>query len=192
MTPTTDHQPPRLTRRGAVRAFTLIEILIVVALLGIAGTLLIPSMTHVTDFETEAAVRQVVADLTFAQSDAVARQAKRRVLFAEDGSGYRLLAYPYDPDNDVLYDPISAHGNQQYVIDFARDPRFQGVSIESVDFDGGDAFITYDEMGGPIDSANTVSAGGEIVLAGDDQRFRIQVGAFTGSITVDEITDDEE
>lgn len=167
--------------------FTLIEILLVVAMLSIAAVVLIPNLAHVADFGTEAGVRRVVADLTFAQSDAMARQQKRRVLFADDQSGYRLLADPFDPVNDVLYDPISFDGSGLYIVDFANDPNFQTISVESADFDSGNAFITYDELGGPIAPDNTPSNGGSAIISGNGERFRISVAPFTGRITVDEL-----
>ena len=70
--------------------FTLIEILITVAILGVAGSLVIPYMSNLPSFETEAATREIVADLSYAQSDSMARQTKRRVLFEADRKSTRL------------------------------------------------------------------------------------------------------
>lgn len=169
------------------RAFTLIEILIVVTLMGIAATMLIPNMSHAVSFETEAVVRRIVADLSFAQSDAMAQQAPRRVLFADNGSGYRILASPYDPDNDVLYDPISDGGSDKYIVDFVTDSRFRMVSIADVNFDGGNHFITYDAIGGPINGENTSSIGGSLVVNGSDGSYRISVSGFTGRVSVEKL-----
>ena len=155
--------------------------------MGIAASLLIPNMANAVSFETEAAVRQIVADLSFAQSDAMAYQASRRVLFADDGTGYRILAAPFDPDNDVLYDPISDGGSDKYIVDFAADARFHLISIESVDFDDGNAFITYDSIGGPINGGNTASIGGSLIVNGSDGRFRIHVSGFTGRVSVEKL-----
>ena len=58
----------------ARRAFTLIELLIVVVLLGIAGMLVVPAMGSVGVLRIQAAVRTLVSDLTFAQGDAIAQQ----------------------------------------------------------------------------------------------------------------------
>lgn len=173
--------------RSVRRAFTLIEILIVVALMGIAASILIPNMSNAVSFETEAAVRQIVADLSFAQSDAMAHQTARRVLFADNGTGYRILASPFDAENDVLYDPISDGGSQKYIVDFAADARFRMVSIGDVDFDSGNSFITYDSIGGPINDVNTASIGGWLDVEGSDGRFRIHVSGFTGRVSVEKL-----
>jgi Tfp pilus assembly protein FimT len=166
------------------RGITLIEVLILVAILGIAAALLIPNMGQTANFETEAAVRRVVADLTFAQSDAMAHQRGRRVLFANDGSGYRILSDPYDPMTDVIFDPISYQGSALYIVDFEVDRRFHNVHIESAQFDGDKNFITYDEMGGPVNEGGGVSTGGTVIVAGETERFRITVAGFTGRISV--------
>src|SRR5690554_431827 len=61
------------------RAYTLIELLLVVAILGLASAILIPQLANRDSMEVQAAVRQIIADLSFAQSDALAHQEYRRV-----------------------------------------------------------------------------------------------------------------
>jgi len=186
------HHDKNIFLNGSVvdhrRGFTLIEILVTVAILGIASTLVIPYMSNLPSFETEAATREIVADLSYAQSDAMARQTKRRVLFESDGSGYRLLGDGFVSNQDELYDPIAHNGDQQYIINFTTDERFQNVVIESADFDSGNLFITYDELGGPIDSSGGPSTGGTIVVKGKDEKFQISVAPFTGRITVTKLS----
>ncbi|MFW5653424.1 MAG: pilus assembly FimT family protein [Planctomycetota bacterium] len=176
----------RVPASGA-RGFTLVEILCVVALLGIAATLLIPRMSHLADFETEAAVRVIVADITFAQSDAMAHQGGRRVHFESDGRGYRLLFSPFDYDTDVMEDPIGYQGDRRYIVDFNNDHRFQNIVIDSVSFDGSNNFITFDELGGPVAADGTSSVGGTIVVSGANESFEINVAAFTGRVSVTEV-----
>lgn len=179
-----NHRNPIASVPRNRRGVTLIEILIVVALMGIAASILIPNMRNAVSFETESAVRRIVADLSFAQSDAMARQSARRVVFEEDGSGYRLLADPFDPDNDVLFDPISDGGSGRYVVNFIADRRFGDITIESASFDGGNRYITYDAIGGPVNGENASSIGGSLVVSGNGDRFRILVSGFTGRVSV--------
>lgn len=63
------------------RAYTLIELLMVVAILGIAASLLVPQMIGLGRLETSSAVRHLIADITFAQSEALASQGYHRIHF---------------------------------------------------------------------------------------------------------------
>lgn len=181
------YNTPDVPRRG----FTLIELLIVVAVLGLAGAMLIPHMGSIAGFEVEGAARKVVADLSFAQSDAVARQARRRVHFETDGTGYRLLADPFDYDNDVLFDPLSFNGDGTYIVDFATDSRFAQISIESISMSDASTFITYDEMGGPVDSSgDPVSQCSVVIAGGNGEKYRVVISAFTGRLSVEPVVEE--
>ena len=97
--------------RRARRAYTLVEILIVVAVLGIAGALVIPSMSQTGVLRIQAAVRTLVADMTFMQADAMAFQSRRVMVFGRvarfdpdaatwqvvNGDGYTVYAPPAAP-----------------------------------------------------------------------------------------------
>ncbi len=167
--------------------FTLIEILMTVAILGVAGAMIVPYMANVHTFEVEGSVRQLVADLTYAQSDGLAKQAKRRMLFDDELTGYRLLGDDFTVDEDELYDPVSYHGDNTYIRDFATDDRFNVITVESVDFDDDQLFITYDEMGGPINAEDGPSEGGTIVISGDGESYEIVVAPFTGRVSVNKL-----
>lgn len=172
--------------RRVPTAFTLIEILIVVALLGIAGAMVIPAMGSTGSLRIQAAIRTIVADITVAQSEAVAFQERRALVFNVEASSYRVISVPgntLDPENNTLYDPSRRGG--QYIVSFADEDRYGDARITAASFDGQPALI-FDAMGGPIadPGANTPSAGGSITVTGSGQTFIIAVEAFTGRVTV--------
>ena len=184
-------------RFGLLRAYTLIEMLIVVALLGIAGALLIPHLVHQDNLTAQSAVRLLIADLSFAQSDSLANQEYRRVQFIQDingiGTGYCIVRMteadfdlPFDPDTaDYISDPLGVVGSAgRYYVDFATTDRFDGVTIIVSDFDGGNQFITYDTLGGTIMTGNAPGIGGQIQLQVKDVIYQIDVAPFTGKLTV--------
>lgn len=72
---------PDLPRSRSRGGYTLIELVITLALLGIAGTMVIPAMTQSGVLRTQAAVRTIVADITFLQGDALAYQERRAIWF---------------------------------------------------------------------------------------------------------------
>lgn len=181
-------RPPR----APARAYTLIEVLIVVSILGLAATLLIPSLSRTGILRVQAAVRTIVADVTFAQADALAYQDRRAVVFFPDENRYLLCdvnGTELDLDNDVLFHPDGP--GQRYDVTLS-DKLFGGAVIESADFDG-DAVLVFDEMGGPVETldGDTPGVGGEIVVNGSGQQFTISIEPYTGRVTVERTSDGE-
>lgn len=171
--------------------YTLLELLTIVALLGLSASLLIPYMVGRTSLETQALVRMIIADLHFAQHDALAHQEYRRVQFFEDGSGYAVIRVAsldetFDPDTaDYLYHAASPGAElDRYVVDLNNDKRFTDISITTANFDGGNRFITYDEMGGTINSNGQPGGLGQITVTSPEATYDIVVSPFTGKLTV--------
>lgn len=184
------------TSNSCRQGYTLIELLIVVAVLGLAASLLIPYMAGRSSLETQAAVRRVIADLSFAQSDALAHQEYRRVYFYPDGRGYCLLRITgafdaaFDPNTaDYLIDPITVtNSSSHYIVDFTADSRYAGVSIGNVSIDSSARFITYDALGGTVMGGGTLpGTGGYITVTSDEATYRINIAPFTGKLTVEKI-----
>lgn len=172
--------------RASVRSgYTLIEVLVVVVILGIAGAMVAPAMGQAGVLRIQSAVRTLVADISFAQMDALGYQEQRAIVFDIDNNQYTLVQVngsTIDVDTDALYDTRGP--GQRYVVSFNKEI-FGGTVIESVDFDG-DNVLIFDEIGGPVSTpgSSTLSQGGSIVLAGPLSRFRVDVAAFTGRVTI--------
>lgn len=179
--------------------YTLVELLLVISMLGLAGSLLIPYMVGRSSLETQAAVRMIIVDLNFAQSDALAHQEFRRVHFFEDGSGYCIVRVTqsdfddeFDPDTaDFLYDPLGRAGKaHQYIVDFTSDRRFEGVTISEVAIDGSNPHVSYDQLGGTVRSGGSIpGTGGHIIVTSEEATYRINVAPFTGKLTVEKLDD---
>lgn len=168
------------------RAYTLVEVLVLIAILGVASAVVIPSVGSSGVLRAQAAVRAVVSDLSFAQSDAMAFQAGRAVYFDVDENRYVVCAVvngSVDPETDALYDPHRRSGVMDLDLD---DGDYGGARIESVEIDGG-TMIVFDEQGAPVAApgSNSPSSGGRITIRGDGVRYFIDVDGFTGHITTD-------
>lgn len=181
--------------RRRARGYTLAELIIVIAVLGLAGALLVPNMINHDVMRAEAAVRQLISDINFAQSDALAHQEYRRIYFYPDGSGYCIVRVSEgnfdDPFNagtaDYVEDPLSSAGNGGlYIIDYVSDDRWAGVSISDVDVDGGtNSFLTYDQLGGTVRSGLVPGTGGTVELShSDGATYELTVSPFTGKLSV--------
>jgi prepilin-type N-terminal cleavage/methylation domain-containing protein len=183
------HRVHRVLRRG----YTLIEVLIVVTILGLAGALLVPYLSSKGDFDTQAAVRALIADITFAQSDALANQGFRRVHFFDDGTGWCLvrvaeddLAEPFDPAvADYVYDPLASNAERgSYIVNLQESQRFSSVRVQAVDLDGGKRAITFDELGGTVGAGGLPGTGGRIVLTSPQATYQVDVSPVTGKVRV--------
>jgi prepilin-type N-terminal cleavage/methylation domain-containing protein len=186
------HRPPGSPRRA--RAYTLIELLIVVAILGLAGSLLIPYMGNRNSLEVQAAVRMVIGDISFAQSDALAHQEFRRVHFYDDGRGYCItrvaeteIGTAFDPDTaDYIIDPFSG-AMEPFIMDFAVDERFVDITMPAVDLDGGGRDVYFDPLGGTVMAGSAPGVGGFVQIASSDFTFQLNILPFTGKMTVEQV-----
>jgi len=170
-----------MTRRPTQPGYTLIEVLITVAVIGLASAIVVPSLMQAGTLGLQAAARIVIADLLLAQNDAIAYQAPRRVVFDVDNNEYRLESGVTDSDGNIAWSTLHAAwqggdgGN--YVVDFDTDSRFEGVVLIEADF-GGATRVAFDELGGP-------SSGGFVRLRFDQETYRVEVAEFTGRVSVE-------
>lgn len=190
-------------RRGG--GFTLIEVLMIVVVLGIAGVMVVPSMSQTGVLRVQAAVRTLVSDISLMQSEAVAFQERRAVWFGivprfntdtgvwefVEGNGYTMAAVT-GPEltltADALIDPdVRARPMGR---DFSSG-EFGEATLSDVDFNGGDLLI-FDELGGPVAELDgpDPGTGGTLNLNGSGATFRIDVQAFTGRVVVTKTADD--
>jgi len=174
--PSNGHSPRR-------RGYTLVEVLITVAILAIAAAMVIPSFGSTDVLRVQAGVRSIVADLTTAQSDALAYQRGRAIVFEPgtfpNGRSYRVLevrSTTLDPDLDLLSET-----------QFSGDT-FGDAAIISGEFAHPNTII-FDEMGSPVDAPEGTNAAPNqwIDIRGSGQTYRITVEAYTGRITVSQI-----
>lgn len=174
-------------------AFTLAEVLVTVVILGIAALCVQPILSGRGDIDAQSAARRLIADLAFAQGDAMNRQEFRRIHFFEDGSGWCVLAVDaaeldagFDPTTArLLHDPIAGAGlGGAMRVDFGRDGLYAGLRIASAAIDGESRELTFDPMGGLVSSSGSASAGGTVVLRSADSAYRLDFAPLTGKVSL--------
>jgi prepilin-type N-terminal cleavage/methylation domain-containing protein len=189
----------RIVHHTVRRAYTLIELLIVIGILGLAGALLIPHLVQGDTLTIQGVVRQIIADITFAQSDALAHQEYRRLHFYDDGTGYCIYRIPdgglgtsFDADTaDYVNDPLAPAGEfDAYVVRFDQDEGYEGITISEVKIDGDKQFISFDELGGTVTTTASPGTGGTIIVSSPNSKFEITIAGFTGKLTVKELDAD--
>jgi len=161
--------PPGVTRDG--KAFTLVELLVVVIILALAAALVLPQAIGTSDMQAQAAARVLMADLEYAQSHAVVTQADVTVTF--DGSGN---SYGVSKQSQTLIHPIT---KKAYVVDFDTHGSFKTVSIGTVDFGGGST-VTFNALGTP-------SPDGSVDVGAGTHTYRVTVAPVTGRVSVAQV-----
>ena len=156
-------------------AYTLIEVLIVVLIIGVASAIVVPQMLSAGTLGVQAAARMIMADILYAQNEAIAQQSNRKVVFDVPNNRYRLT----DATGQTLTVNWKGSTAQNYVVDFNNDDRFNRVQIVSAAFSSGNT-LEFNDMGGPLN-------GGTVELRFNNDRYRITVAPFTGRVTVDKI-----
>lgn len=128
--------------RDRIRGFTLVELLIVVAIISIAALAAIPMMSSAASMQIRSATNMLTADLEYAKSMAISRAQNFSVVFDVSADSYRIE----DQYGNVLPHPVKK--GFDYVIDFQNDGRLNKVDIISVDFDS-TSEVKFDYLGSP-------------------------------------------
>jgi prepilin-type N-terminal cleavage/methylation domain-containing protein len=168
---------------GSISGFTLVEILVVVIILGIASAIIIPQIGSRDDLIVSAAARVAMADLIYAQNRAIATQKPHFIKF--DGQTYTIYDVPPVGAVTPIEHPIN---KKSYVTTFgAANSGLERVTIDSKDFDG-QSIIGFDELGSPFafDGTSTpplVNEGTIVVKCGQTQ-LTIAIEPYTGEATV--------
>jgi prepilin-type N-terminal cleavage/methylation domain-containing protein len=165
----------KLRPRGP--AFTLVELLVVVAILAISAAIVIPMASSANTMQLRAAVNIVAADLEYAKSMAISRGQMYSVVFDKNTEKYWIEG----PDGAVIPHPVKK--GFTYTMDFPNEGRLSLVKIDNVDFDGGDR-VKFDYLGSPFNSAGTGLNSGVVTLKVGTVTRTVNVAAVTGYITV--------
>jgi prepilin-type N-terminal cleavage/methylation domain-containing protein len=179
----------RPTRHQGRRGFTLVEILVVVIILGIAGAMIVPAMSTRDDLKAAAAARMLMADLIYAQNLAITRQTNHYVQFDLVTQRYSVLA---GPGMTVVMHPVN---QAPYTVVYGDGGTAGGreAVLVAAGFSGTSGSVLYptlgfDELGTPVVylSSTTIEpmSAGSITLRVGQHRLRVAIEPYTGQITV--------
>lgn len=174
--------------------YTLVEMLIVIMILGISAGILIPTLGDANVLRVQAAVRTVISDITFAQTDALGYQQRRAIVYNEDENTYSVCEVQVTGAGGgtptVVYEPlfVPVGENGRYVVDLNR-REFSGAEVYDVDFGNEPTVLVFDELGTPVDggASTRASSGGTLYVRGNGSVFRIDVAPYTAKITVEQV-----
>jgi prepilin-type N-terminal cleavage/methylation domain-containing protein len=166
--------------RGPWRAYTLVEVLVVVSVLGIAAAMVTPTFSQTGVLRVQAAIRTVVSDISTAQSDAIAYQKGRGILFTIEDD---ISRYRYCEVNGTHMDQPEDLIKEQKI----SDAEYGNATFENINIPNGR--LVFDELGGPVTEpgGSTPASAQSIDIVGSGQRFRIHIHAYSGRVTVESL-----
>ena len=188
--------------RSARAGFTLVEILAVVVILGIASAIIIPQMGTRDDMRAAAAARTVIADLIYAQNLAISTGQTIWVRFDVANNRYTLITNPSSAKakfGDPVRHPLTDGDYQQAFgnVTSGTDP-WEQVKISAAPMNGEDgAFqneftVGFDSIGMPyvwcydVNQSDPLLSGAVVVQAGNTTAFdkTVTISPQTGEIRV--------
>jgi prepilin-type N-terminal cleavage/methylation domain-containing protein len=167
--------------------FTLVEILCVVVVIGIAAAVIVPQMGSRDDLKTSAAARTLMADLIYAQNMAITSQRYAYVYFDQAGQKYTL----YDSAMTVLQHPVN---KTNYTMKYGsggtaglREMTLVGTNLIGTSSTTPRSTLGFDELGTPCvyygGTTETMSSGSVTIQCGSNQLV-VHIEPYTGQITV--------
>jgi prepilin-type N-terminal cleavage/methylation domain-containing protein len=151
--------------------FTMLELMVVVVIVAILAAMIVPNLANSTETMSQSAAKTVMADLEYAQSEAVMTQVSVKVAFTNTANSYTLTV---PSESRTLIHPIT---KMPYIVDFDTTAGLEGASLVA-SFHGLQT-VTFTSLGAPDnDGTVTVKAGTHIYV--------VTVAAVTGRITVAE------
>lgn len=171
----------RVPASPARRGFTLIEILCVVVIVGLAAGIIIPQIATRDDLRCASAARELMCDLLYAQNRSIALGKMHYVQFSTATNTWQVLDAV--TPNHTITNPIS---QQTYSVTVGTGA-MANVSIKTASFDGNPT-VAFDSMGIPYtwDATNgpvALASGSVVFKAGTNQKT-VTVSPYSGQIKV--------
>ncbi len=161
------------------KGFTIIEILIVVVLIGIAAMIAVPMMSSAASMQIRSAANMIAADLEYTKSMAISRGQNFSVVFDKNAESYQLE----DQDGTVIAHPVKK--GFDYTISFQSDNRLNRVLITDAVFEPDSSqTITFDYLGSPYSATSNPLNSGIITLQAGGITKKVHVEPVTGYISI--------
>jgi type II secretory pathway pseudopilin PulG len=147
-----------------------VEILATVVIIAIAATMVVPRLGSTGDVQALAAMQETVADIEYAQNQAITTQLLVTVAFNINGDSFTVQ----DANSGkALVHPTT---KRNFVVPFKTTIGTDRVSLLTASFNG-QPNLTFDTLGAPLQ-------GGTVSLGAEGFNYKLEIFAVTGKITV--------
>lgn len=181
--PRRSHAPgskPRGVSRARPSAFTLIELVAVMAILAILSAVVTPAALTLSTGRHAAAARTVARDLAFARARAMATGTTTWVLFDTSANAYSILAENPDSPGFAGAAAVTDPATGSPMVIRLNTGELAGTQLVAAAF-AGNSRLGFDRRGRPLSSAATLlPASGTISISGS---HTVTVTTPTGRIT---------
>ena len=159
------------------QGFTIVELLIVIAVLVIAAAIVIPSIGSAADTQAISAARILGSDLELTRSLALTTQQPHSLILSQDLQSYRVVAnYGGGSYASALAIPHPVVAGKPFEVTLSRQNGMSSVGIASASF-GGNTYVTFNSQGEP-------SSGGTVMVESGQVQLQVSVGVLTGAVAV--------
>jgi prepilin-type N-terminal cleavage/methylation domain-containing protein len=172
----------KLQDRQSSMGFTIVELIIVMVIIGIAAMIAIPTLSSAADVQARAAGNRLAADLDYAKGLAITHQKTYAVVFYPNTESYDIRQVDTDT---IVKNPVVP--NRDYVINFTTDRNLNRVKIDSANFDAvASNAVTFDYLGSPYSGIGTATplTSGRITLKADNFTLYVDIEPVTGYVTL--------
>lgn len=188
----------RSAHTSAVGGFSLLELLVVLVVLGFAAALAQLAGNPVAPTQLDAATRDVIQLLRFAQSEAIRTGDWRTVDCNQPANSIRIYGLnmtPKPPIEDITKPIMQPIDKRTYALALAARPGTAAVRIDSCGFvysgtSAGGTIVSFGPDGAPVyvggRNASDIKqlTGGAVQLSAGFNRRIISIDALTGRVSV--------
>ena len=173
-----------MRERQTKRAFTLVEILVVVVILGITAAIVVPQIGTQSDLKAAAAAREVMADLIYAQNRSIATQTKHYVVFDTTAGSQK---YSIKMGSGMVDIPHPITKDTSYVVKLGqKNTPLADISLGAVSFESFTT-IAFDELGVPY-SYDPSTTNTTALSTSGGSTIQIKCGAYTLTVSIEPYT----
>jgi prepilin-type N-terminal cleavage/methylation domain-containing protein len=160
------------------RAFTLIELIMVMVIIAVLAVFTIPTFDVFSSMKLNAAAHKTMSDIRYVQGLATTTHSRYRITFNAAANTYDVRN---SSTNALIRHPFT---RQNFTVSLNADPQFTGVDIGSANFDGGQV-LQFNWRGEPETGAGTLlAAQGSVRLAYQEENMSVTVSPGTGFVKV--------